>query len=225
MDTHTPHPESHAAPRAWSWARFTRNALVIVGVIALGALAWVHVLQPNLSPKNFGAVREGQLYRAGELTPAALKKIATQAGVRTVVDLGAHHPGSPGEIREQRTLDALGVERVSLRLFGDAQGDPNEYVQALRVMTDPERAPVLVHCAAGAQRTGAAVAFYRMLIEGTSLDDAMLEAQRYRHDPSDNPHLREMLVRWSEPIRESLETGVPIPYDGPTPPAPTPASP
>ncbi len=225
MNTPTTHPEPRAGPAAWSWPRFVRNAIVIVGVVALGALAWVHLIQPNLMPKNFGVVREGQLYRAGDLTPGAFEKIAKEEGVRTVVDLGAHHPGSPGERREQQTLDALGVQRVSLRLFGDARGDPNEYVKALRVMTDPERGPVLVHCAAGAQRTGAAVAFYRMLIEGTSLDDAMLEAQQFRHDPKDNPHLREMLETWGEQIRRSLETGEAIPYDGPTPPTSPPASP
>lgn len=218
MDSPTPQPEARA--RAWSWPRFCRNAIVIVGVVALGALAWVHVLEPNLNPKNFGVVTQGRIYRSGDLTPGAIESIVNDHCVRTVVDLGAHHPGSPGEQREQQTLDALGIERVSLRLFGDAQGDPNEYVKALRVMTDPERGPVLVHCAAGAQRTGAAVALYRMLIEGTSLDDAMLEAQQYRHDPVDNPHLREMLVRWAEPIRQSLESGEPIPYDGPTPASP-----
>jgi len=214
MGQHTPAPPR----RTWSWGRFWRNGLLIVGVIALGSVAWVNTIAPNLSPKNFGVVSEGQLLRSGELSPRAFERVVTDHDVRTVIDLGAHHPGSPGDQREQRTLDALGVERVSLRLFGDAQGDPNEYVRALRVMTDPERAPVLVHCAAGAQRTGAAVAFYRMLIEGTSLDQAMREAERFGHDPADNPRLREMLETWSEPIRQSLETGEPIPYDGPTPP-------
>jgi len=214
MGEHTTEP----GQRHWSWFRFLRNALVIVGVVALGSVAWVNMIAPNLSPKNFGVVRDGAILRSGELTPRAFEQVVTDHGVRTVVDLGAHHPGSPGDQREQSTLDALGVERVSLRLFGDAQGDPNEYVRALRVMTDPEQTPVLVHCAAGAQRTGAAVAFYRMLIERTSLDDAMREAERFGHDPADNPHLREMLETWSEPIRRSLETGELIPYDGPTPP-------
>ena len=215
MDESTPEPTPDT-PR-WSWPRFVRNAVVIVGLVALAAVLWVNVMSPTLFPKNFGVVEQGRLYRAGDLTPAAFEKVVARHGVRTVVDLGAHHPGSPGEQREIETLDHLGVERVSLRLFGDARGDPNNYVHALRVMTDPQRGPVLVHCAAGAQRTGAAIAFYRMLVEGTSLDEAMLEAQRYRHDPEDNPHLRAMLETWAEPIRQSLETGEPIPYDGPSP--------
>lgn len=202
---------------SWSWPRFTRNALIIAAVIALGVWFWVGNAAPNLYPKNFGVVDEGAVYRAGRLTPEAIRKVDEEHGVRTIVDLGAHHPGSAGERREALTAQALGVERHVYRLFGDGQGDPNQYVRALRIMMDPEAQPVLVHCAAGSERTGVAVALYRMLAENATFESAMDETRDYRHDPADNPHVREMLETWRGPIAEALQNGTVIPYDGPVP--------
>jgi len=209
--------------RAWSWPRFTRNALIVAGVVALGAWAWVGNIAPNLYPKNFGVVDEGAVYRAGRLTPEAIREIVEARGVRTIVDLGAHEAGSPGERREDRTALALGVTLHRFPLFGDGRGDPNQYVRALRVMTDPAAQPVLVHCAAGSERTGVAVALYRLIVENATLESAMDEAREYRHDPAGNPHVRAMVETWREAVGAALRDGGTIPYDGPTPAGATPA--
>lgn len=201
----------------WSWARFTRNALIIVAVVALTVWAWVDNAAPNLFPKNFGEVTTGEVYRSGRLTPEAMRKVVEDKGVRTIVDLGAWNPGSGGDQRERLTAESLGASYVRLPLFGDGRGDPNQYVRALRVITDPGAQPVLVHCAAGSERTGVAIALYRMIEQGWTIDQAMDEARRFRHDPAGNPHVREMLDTWCAPIEGALRTGAVIPYDGPSP--------
>jgi len=53
-----------------------------------------------------------------------------------------------------------GIECVEFLLPSDGTGDPEKYVRALQLMTDPQRQPVLVHCGAGAQRTSTAVILY-----------------------------------------------------------------
>ncbi len=223
-DDPTPDPGQPDA-HAWSWPRFTRNALIIAAVVGLGGWAWVANISPNLHPKNFGVVAEGEVYRAGRLTPEAIRRVAREHGVRTIVDLGAHHAGSAGERREAMTAAALGITRYEFPLFGDGTGDPNQYARALRVMTDPDAQPVLVHCAAGAERTGVAVALYRMLAENATLESAMDDAREYRHDPAGNPRVREMLETWRDPIAEALATGGVIPYEGPVPEGAEPTAP
>ncbi|RMH10940.1 MAG: hypothetical protein D6695_10385 [Planctomycetota bacterium] len=198
-------------------ARFARNAVIIAGVVALGVVWTVHGIVPNLVPKRFGVVQEGRLYRSGELTTAALHDVIDDYNIATIVDLGAFAPGSAGDRREQRTASVLGVERVCLPLFGDGTGDPNQYVEALRIMLDDKRSPVLVHCSAGSQRTGAAIALYRMRVDGWTLDQALAEAQRFDHDPKSNPKLRSYLERWADDIFDALDRNDRIAYDGPSP--------
>ncbi|MCL4742903.1 MAG: tyrosine-protein phosphatase [Phycisphaerales bacterium] len=195
----------------FSVAGFLRNALAIGLIVTVGVLAYREWVRPNLFPKNFGVVTEGVLYRSGELTPAAVEKVVRRHAIRTIVDLGAFEPGTREERLAQRTADALGVDRFRMDLEGDATGNPNYYAEALRIMTDPERQPVLVQCGAGSERTGCAVAMYRHLVEGVPMDDAYAETQRYKHNPRRNPRLREVFEAWTEPVGRALREGGGVP--------------
>ncbi len=179
--------------------------LILVGSIAAVG-AW-----SNSHPRNFGVVVEGKIYRSGRLTPSSLQRIADEHHIRTIIDLGAYPPESGEEAREQRTAEALGLTRFVLRLEGDATGNPNYYVQALRIMNEPARQPVLVHCSAGTQRTGCVVMLQRHVIEGKRFNEAFGEAREHQHDPGENPQLLLMLADWADKIGESYRTGQPIP--------------
>ncbi|MCC6428600.1 MAG: tyrosine-protein phosphatase [Phycisphaerales bacterium] len=203
--------------RRRSWLPIALVAIVIVIAGSMFA-AW-----SNARPKNFGIVDEGKIYRSGELTPAALGRVASQYHIRTIVDLGAYEPGSAEEARMQRTADALGLTRYVLRLEGDATGNPNNYVHALKLMNDPGKQPVLVHCSAGAQRTGCLVMLHRHIVQGRPYGEVFHEAIRHRHEAADNPYLLLMLAEWSEKIAEAYRTGSQIPGVEPIP-APTPTS-
>lgn len=204
------------ARQGFHLGRFLRNAGIIAAAGFMLGWGYKEAVHPNLFPKNFGTVVEGAIYRSGELTPAATEKVVREHGIRTIIDFGAHEFGSPEEARAQRTAEALGVERVRLPLYGDGTGDPNMYVKALGIMADPARRPVLIHCAAGAERTGCAVAMYRHIYEGVPLEETLEEARRHRHDPERTPQVGQVLREWTDDVARSLETGEPIPYEGGT---------
>jgi len=155
---------------------------------AAGAAALVGVslvFRGRAMAKNLGVVVEGKLYRSGRLTPRTLRLVRDKLGVRTVIDLGATHPGSKDEAKIAAAAANLGITRHSCRgLRGDGTGNPNVYAHALRLLTQEHDGPVLIHCAAGADRTGVAVALYRHGVQGRSLDEGMAEARQFRHDPA-----------------------------------------
>lgn len=193
------------------------RVLAIALTVVLAIVGYRELVHPNLFPKRFGEVVPGQIYRSGKLTSAALTRVVRGHDIKTVIDLGAWVEDKPenrrANAREQHTAEALGATRHVFTLVGDATGDPNQYVDALRLMLDPANQPVLVHCGAGTERTGCVVAFYRMYAEGLDLEEALAEADAAGHDPERNPRLREVLERWSGAVLDSLETGERIPWD------------
>ncbi len=210
----------HAPPR-----RTGRLAIVLVALVAAvagGAWLYRYAVRDNLFPKNFGVVEQGKVYRSGKLTPAAFRTIHAEHGIRTIIDLGAWGAGSDGDRREQRTAEALGIERYRFELVGDGTGNPNHYVHTLRLLTDPAKQPVLVHCGAGAERTGIAVMLYRSVTVGTPIEQAYEEAKRYGHDPERNPRLREVLDRYAQPILDAYRAGTQIAVPGEVEPVPDP---
>jgi protein tyrosine/serine phosphatase len=146
--------------------------------------------------------------------------------IKTVIDLGSYWAGADlkdprGEARNQRVADALGMTRYVMPLYGDGQGNLNRYVQALRIMADPAAQPVLVHCGAGAERTGVAVVLYENLAHGVPLDEALEDTSKYRHDPRRNPHVQEIVHERGGAIVEAAREGTQL-SDGANPALPPP---
>ena len=172
-------------------------------------MIWVGLrgVLPNVAPKRFGVVVDGELYRSGRLTPAATRLVVETHNINTIIDFGGFDKDPVAGERAQRTADALGVQRHVLPLEGDATGDPNRYLDALRILRDPESGTVLMHCAAGSERTGCAVALYRIIEDGWSVEQAIEEARRFDHHPTKNPKLGGMIERWRAPIERALNKG------------------
>ncbi len=184
-----------------------RAALAIAAAAAIGVTVYATLIRPSLWPRRFGVVRDGQIYRSGRMTTAALSHVHDRYGIKTIVDLGGYHAGSADDRREAQAAEALGITRHSFRLEGDGTGDVNIYADALRIMADPASQPVLVHCSAGTERTGCAVMLYRQIYENVGLERALTEAQQFDHEPGKNPHVRAIAERWAGPIKEAVRTG------------------
>lgn len=180
---------------------------VLAALLCVGALGYAKVVRPQIVPKNFGVVEEGTVYRSGELTPAATRRVVRERGIKTIIDLGAYSDSDFEERIAARTAAALGAERRVFRLEGDGTGNPNAYVEALRIITDPAKQPVLVHCSAGSQRTSACVLLYREIVQGRPFAQEMDEAYAHGHDPARNTRLRPYLEQWREKIAAAYRSG------------------
>lgn len=196
--------------------------LIIAALIAIGARVYAVNIRPNLIPKRFGIVEDHKVYRSGQLTVAALDKVHNQYGIRTIIDLGSTiHSDPAGERRNQRAADALGIKRYVMNLYGDSTGNPNYYIQALRLASDPANQPVLVHCGAGTERTGLFALLYKAEHLGVPMEDGFKEAQAYGHNPGRTPQVRRMMDTYARAILDHYERGGQI-NDGQVKPLPDP---
>jgi protein tyrosine phosphatase (PTP) superfamily phosphohydrolase (DUF442 family) len=154
----------------------------LIPLLAAAAAGWLIVLdrQGRLVWDHWDESKRGILYRSGQLTSEQLTEATSRYGIRTVVNL--QMPGE--ELEEERELTKrLGVDFLNLPMPGDGFGEEWQFREILKVLDDPERRPVLVHCARGTCRTGAAVAMYRFERDGWTIDDVAVEMRRqtYRY--------------------------------------------
>lgn len=149
---------------------------------------------------------EGKIYRSGRLDPVSLGCVVEKVGIRTVVDLGAFVDGSAEDIAIKEAIEKFGLIRHVFRLRGTGGGDPQQYINALRVLKDASAHPVLVHCAAGAQRTGVCVLLYRHIFEGVAVREAYRETIECGH-PASEWRLLAYVAENIEGIKRGVEEG------------------
>jgi tyrosine-protein phosphatase SIW14 len=166
----------------------TRSLQTLVGV----ALVLLMVVGPVLlarhqeaDTRNFRVVREGVLYRSGQMSLAGLKRVVHDYGIRTVVTLrdsyDPHRP--PPDLAEEEYCAEQEITHV--RLPPDEWENRHDRSEPapveknvrhfLEVMRDAKNYPVLVHCFAGIHRTGAYTAIYRMEFERWTHAEALGE--------------------------------------------------
>lgn len=152
--------------------RLGRNCLMVVAiVIAFYVLDWaLNAMRSRLVPKNFAAVEDGVLYRSGQLRPDHFERVIREHRIRTVVCL------NPNDVPDEKSrAERLGVDWRGFPMPGSGQGQAEQFRAILDLIADPKAQPVLVHCAAGAYRTGATCALFRIVQRGWQFDDAVRE--------------------------------------------------
>jgi protein-tyrosine phosphatase len=156
------------------------RGLFILVAVALTALLIVLDRQGRLFWDHWDEAKRGVLFRSGQLTPNQLAAAIERHNIRTVINLQL--PGT--ELIAERDLTArMGVDFVNLPMPGDGFGEEWQFREILKIIDEPARRPVLVHCARGTCRTGAAVAMYRFERDGWTLEDVAAEMRRqtYRY--------------------------------------------
>lgn len=126
--------------------------------------SWAHPLELTGVP-NLHRVSP-TLYRSAQPSTEGMRNLKS-LGIRTVVNLRTFHSD-----REETGGLGLNTEHIYMKTWHPEEED---VVRFLRVATDPDRAPVLVHCQHGADRTGAMSAVYRVLVQGWNREEALRE--------------------------------------------------
>lgn len=147
--------------------------LALVLFFGAGCASVPRGVPPTDGIPNFGEV-DARLYRSAQPTPAALESLVKR-GVRTIINLRR-----PGDIdsAEEVFARAQGIEYHSVPLHG-LRAPTNAQVARILDLIERSPAPVLIHCKAGADRTGTIVACYRMQRQGWAVERAFAEALRY----------------------------------------------
>ncbi len=106
------------------------------------------------------------LYRGAQPTAEGMRELG-KLGIRTVISLRAFHD-------DEDEVEGTGLQREQIR-FKTWHAENEDVVRFLKLVGDPARRPVFIHCLHGADRTGTMCAIYRMAFQGWSADAAVRE--------------------------------------------------
>jgi protein tyrosine phosphatase (PTP) superfamily phosphohydrolase (DUF442 family) len=161
--------------------------LAIVGTLLATTLAapWARAADSRKGPQE---VAPG-IFRSAQPDSRDLRAVR-ERGVRTVVVLRTEIPE-----QERDAAAELGLELVHVPMDGTKLPSMEELDQAMTVILNPSKRPVLVHCAHGEERTGAVIAAYRVVADGWDPAAAEAEALELGFGFDD---LRDFLVRYQD---------------------------
>jgi protein tyrosine phosphatase (PTP) superfamily phosphohydrolase (DUF442 family) len=151
--------------------------LVLLAVVAYASLgnaaqlpaakrpaAWAIQLERPGLPNLFQV--SPVLYRGAQPKKEGIPELET-LGIKTVVSLRAFH--GDFSLLEGTSLKGEAIP------FLTWHPEDEDVVRFLRIVTDPSKTPVFVHCRRGIDRTGTMVAIYRIAVQGWSREDAIRE--------------------------------------------------
>jgi protein tyrosine phosphatase (PTP) superfamily phosphohydrolase (DUF442 family) len=108
----------------------------------------------------------GELYRGDQPSSQGMRNLK-QLGLKTILNLRSFHSD-----RDEIGETGLAYEHIYMKAWHPEEEDA---VRFLKIVTDPKRSPVLVHCQHGADRTGTMIAVYRIAVQGWSKAEAIRE--------------------------------------------------
>ncbi len=155
---------------------------------ALAAVLWLPLAAVSLSAAtmldegerpspllpNFQQVN-AHVYRGAQPRPGGLRELCAR-GIKSVINLRADDARSRSEGEEARSL---GLRYYNVAMSGWSRPKDAQIEAVLRLLDDPANLPAFVHCKRGKERTGTAIACYRISHDHWDSRAAKAEANRY----------------------------------------------
>ncbi len=150
---------------------------------------------------NFHAIERGTAYRSAQLDSTTMRLVLDEYDIKTVINLRGENPERVWYVREREAVNEAGATLVDIAMSAHSL-PPREKLLALYDTFQTAEYPILMHCQAGADRSGAAAAIWRMVMRGDSREDAAWQlSPLFGHITAAAPEMDE-LVAMFEPSRE-----------------------
>lgn len=130
---------------------------------------------------NFNTVITGELYRSGQISPQQLKEYVAEYGIKTVVNLRGDNQGDDWYDTEITQSRNLGVHHIDFGLSARQELTSERAAQLMAILRTAQK-PILIHCKAGADRSGLISALYLAIIKQWNPEVAKAQLSvRYGH--------------------------------------------
>lgn len=178
------------------WAKWSGSGLL--GMILVLAAYIIFQIQIG----NFHTIVAGEAYRSAQPTRNDLERYSKLYGIKSVINLRGWNPNDSWYNEEVAASMVLGITHIDFRMKAARELTNEQALELIKVMRDAPK-PVLIHCNAGADRSGLASALYVAGVAGGSEWEADYQLSlRYGHVP--------LWFRESAAMRRTFERMEPV---------------
>jgi protein tyrosine/serine phosphatase len=135
----------------------------LLGVVSLLVVARILYLEEQ---GNFHPITPGEAYRSAQLDQDELEYYIRKYAIRSVINLRGTHHDEKWYGDEIEICRRLGVSHYDVDLSSDKAPNATELRDLLGLFATAHR-PVLIHCQAGADRSGLAAALWKLVVDRT----------------------------------------------------------
>lgn len=139
--------------------KFRKIKTISIAVIAVVLLVVLYFLFIRF---NFHTVIPGQVYRCAQPSVGQLVKLKKKYKIRSVINLRSLHSVDPRYRAEARACHVLNISLFHLRMSAKKFPSMMQLNKLVNILQTAPK-PILIHCRAGADRTGLASAIVLVL--------------------------------------------------------------
>lgn len=151
---------------------------------------------------NLHVIAAGRAYRSAQPTPEILEYVVRHHGIRTVINLRGENAKEAWYRREREACQKLGLKLIDIRTSASSFPSREALLALFDAISDPANEPILLHCKAGADRSGMAAAVWKMVNLKEPAKEALDQLSfKYGHIRSAHPQLTEF-IKMFQPTRD-----------------------
>ncbi|HMK49800.1 MAG TPA: dual specificity protein phosphatase family protein [Thermodesulfovibrionales bacterium] len=120
---------------------------------------------------NFHAVTSGEAYRSAQLDRDELEYYIRKYDIKSIVNLRGRNPDAPWYKEEAAVSSENKITHYDISLSATREPSEDDVRRLISIFRSAPR-PVLIHCQAGADRSGLAAAIWKVVIDNESKPEA-----------------------------------------------------
>jgi protein tyrosine/serine phosphatase len=143
-------------------ARLNNRIAIVTLVLLMLSAAGVFLYVEEQG--NFHAITHGEAYRSGQLDRDELEYYISTYNIRSIINLRGEHPDELWYIEEKEVSAQHNAKHYDVSLSSTREPYEENIRQLIDIFKNAPR-PVLIHCQAGADRSGLASAMWKVIID------------------------------------------------------------
>ena len=176
----------------------SRKLKIFVTVLAVLLLLSATYLLYMEEQGNFHTITEGEAYRSAQMDGDELEYYIRKYNIKSILNLRGEHPDKKWYSEELKVSKAYNVVHYNISLSATRRPNDQDVGKLIEIFKSAPR-PILIHCKAGADRSGLAAAIWKVIIDKEPKSVAKKQLSiMYGHFPvGDTAAMDRFFDRWS----------------------------